>query len=391
MAERSNPSRQNHGGGQPRLCIDLSNTIEAPSVSGVQRVTIGLSRALSELAPVTLLDGRSGRLRPVPTTARRRLDRLQKGASGRTVPGRIESRLARELAVTRPLRFGPDTVLVDLEASWHAPQLRAELLPTIAGAPTAALLYDVLPITNPGWFPPRSVERFASWFRAHVAAGSTLLAISEATADATVEVAHDVERPAVIRLGGHADGPTNTGPISAGSGVLMVGTVEPRKGHDLLLDALDLLGDRAPTVDVVGRPGWASDELIDRLDTHPRVRWHRDVTDTDLAELWALTGLLLQPSRGEGYGLPIAEGLQRGIAVVASDLPVLHEAARGRALHLPLDPVPWADTLAAYAADPAAWPRPEPLAWPSWRDGAHDVMTALTAAGQWPEGPQRSR
>ncbi len=165
----------------------------------------------------------------------------------------------------------------------------------------------------------------------------------------------------------------------------MLGTVEPRKGHALLLDALDLLESRAPTVDVVGRLGWADPELIERLEAHPRIRWHRDADDRHVDELWKLTGLLLQPSLGEGYGLPVVEALRRGIAVAASDLPVMREAARGQATFVDHQPSAWAELIARFSADPAAWPRPQPIAWPTWDDSADDVIRALQAAGRWPD------
>lgn len=372
----------------PTLCIDVSNTIEAPSVSGVQRVTLGLIRGLDDLVPVTLLDGRSGELRPPLPHDMRRLDRLARGAHGRSLTDRLLSRAVRTGLDPRP-PFGLDSgaVLIDIEASWHAPQARAELLPQLGATPTAALIHDVLPITNPEWFPPRSIERFSSWFSAHVDAGSTLLAVSEATAAAVATVAPVASKPAVVRLGGPPGLPRSTG-----SGILMLGTIEPRKGHDLLLDALDLLGDDAPVVDVVGRRGWAADDLVDRLAAHPSIRWHRDAGDDALEELWSLTGLLVQPSRGEGYGLPVAEALQRGgVAVAASDIDAVREAGRGQATHLPLDPGAWADVLARFADDPDAWPRPDQLEWPTWADAATDVVGALVAAGAWPDAPAGSR
>lgn len=372
----------------PLLAIDLSNTIEAPSISGVQRVAIGLTRALTERWPVELLDGRDGTLAPAGAAALARLRRLERGPSGRHLLLRAETRWRRHRPTRRHRTALDDAlaagdVLLDLEPSWHAPQPRRELLPHLVSASvgTAAVIYDLLPISDPQWFPTASVDRFTAWFDAHAAAGSTLLAISAATADCVAE--RTGHRPAVIRLGRAVTSDEHQ--AGAKIGILMVGTVEPRKGHEIVLDALDRLGAAAPVVDVVGRPGWAPGDLLDRLAAHPKVRWHRAATDHDLHELWDLTGLLLQPSLGEGYGLPVAEALQRGIAVAATDLPVLHEVTRGQATHLPPDPSGWAEVIAAFAADPDGWPTPEPLPWPSWSDGADDVVGALRTAGRWPD------
>lgn len=368
----------------PRLCIDVSNTLEAASLSGIQRVTLELRAALAASADLVTLDGRSGRFAEVRRSQRQRLERLRSASHNRSISQRIEARAVRSLPSARPtFEFRHDDVLLDIEASWHAPMPRAALLPTLE-SPSAALIHDVLPITNPEWFPSASCDRFASWFEAHVAARSTLLAVSEATADAVTTLG--VERPAVIRIG-----QPPSPPMHPGTGILMIGTIEPRKGHALVLDALDLLGDEAPVVDVVGRPGWDTKTLSDRLEGHPKIRWHQGVSDLDLDALWQRSGLLLQPSLGEGFGLPVVEALHRRIAVMSSDIPVMREVGRGETTMLRLDAAAWAERLASYADDPAAWPRPQPLDWPSWTDSASDTLHALTTAGVWPDPGSTSR
>ena len=47
----------------------------------------------------------------------------------------------------------------------------------------------------------------------------------------------------------------------------MVGTIEPRKGHRVAIDAFEQLWNEGLDVDlvVVGKSGWESKQLIDRL------------------------------------------------------------------------------------------------------------------------------
>ncbi len=382
---------------QPTLAIDLSNTIETASITGVQRVALGVTEALSSRWPLLVLDGRQGALVPADRLARSRLRRLQRGRSGANSVGRAESRLrrlgaGRYRSESSDDRLTAGDVLIDVESSWHAPQDRADLLTRLAGRSitSAALLHDILPLTDPQWFPPESVGRFTRWFDAHLTADSVLLSVSNTTADAVADRAG--RRPIVMRMGVSTD--TNEAGAAATtgrSGLMMLGTVEPRKGHALILDALDLLGSGAPTVDVVGRPGWVEPGLIERLESHPRIRWHRDADDRQVDDLWDLSGLLLQPSLGEGYGLPVVEALRRRVAVAASDLPVMREVTRGHASFVADEPAAWADVLARFSADPAAWPSPEPLGWPTWDDSADDVIRALRIAGRWPEADPATR
>src|SRR3546814_6538960 len=64
--------------------------------------------------------------------------------------------------------------------------------------------------------------------------------------------------------------------------VLMVGTIEPRKGHEQALEAFEALwlegrGPTSPQLLIVGQAGWKTDALQQRLITHPlrdkHVRW----------------------------------------------------------------------------------------------------------------------
>ena len=364
-----------------RLVVDLSNTIESSRMTGVQRVATSLTDALTQGGDVLRVDGRTGRLRTLALPARRRLLSLSEGrTTSRTLAGRIETRAARLLPLGRPWQPDTSDVFIDLEAGWFGPQSRAELLPRLRteGIRTAALVHDVLPLLHPEWFPLASTERFRRWFEAHHDANSEFFAVSGTTAD-DVRGLTGLDRVPVVRPGvGRRDvGAVGIGPRNA-SGILMLGTIEPRKGHDTILDALDLLGFEAPMVDVVGQIGWGSEDLVPRLQGHGRVRWHRHTTDAQLKELWHASGLVVQPTRGEGFGLPVVEAMARGVPVLASDIPVMRETSLGAATFLPVDDArAWADALAAFAADPASWPEKAQPAMPGWAEAAEDLWAAL--------------
>lgn len=366
-----------------RLAIDVSNTLNSPRLSGLQRLVVRTVQQLGARDDVqlTLLDGRSGTLRRSVGVERRLLRHFDH------TPGplakRLETRVARHVP-TGPAWTPDGGWLIDIEPSWHGPQPRAELLPSVrqAQTSTAAVVPDLLPVRHPHWFPESSVDRFTRWLEAHRSVGSRWIAISHATATDLTAWLGGSGDVAVLRLGVDDLSPT---PRHGGSSVpsrgllLMIGTVEPRKGHGLVLDALDDLGNQAPIIDVVGSAGWAADALLDRLARHPKVRWHRATGDADLEELWSHTSLLLQPSLGEGFGLPVAEALTRGIPVLAAELPVLDEAAKGTAELV--DASGWASALRRFLTDESYGRELRRRAstfepW-SWADTAEDLLAAL--------------
>jgi glycosyltransferase involved in cell wall biosynthesis len=89
-----------------------------------------------------------------------------------------------------------------------------------------------------------------------------------------------------------------------------------------------------------------------------------------LAAVYRRAALVLQPSDAEGFGLPVAEALACGSAVLASDLPVLREVGGEPALYAPVGDVDtWTETalkhLDAYRQEAPEWParRASGLAW----------------------------
>jgi glycosyltransferase involved in cell wall biosynthesis len=111
--------------------------------------------------------------------------------------------------------------------------------------------------------------------------------------------------------------------------VLAVGTLEPRKGLTVLVDAL--ARPTAPDLPlvVVGQTGWGSVELGARGLPADRLRLLGKLTDAELAVVLHGAAVLAVPSLAEGFGLPLLEAMAAGVPVVHSDAPALVEVAGG--------------------------------------------------------------
>lgn len=120
--------------------------------------------------------------------------------------------------------------------------------------------------------------------------------------------------------------------------VLLLGATEPHKRQALGVEAVHELRTRsgAPVLlDVVGPRGRAEADVASALLRHdPQGVWTRRLTDVPDAELRSIVDaswLLLQPSRDEGFGLPLLEATERGVAVVHSGAGAMSEVLQSGA------------------------------------------------------------
>lgn len=141
--------------------------------------------------------------------------------------------------------------------------------------------------------------------------------------------------------------------------LLHVGTVEPRKNVDVLLDAWERLHAAGRDVDLVlaGRLGWNVAMLERRLAAARatgRVHHLGYVDDADLPALYAGAILCVFPSAYEGFGLPPLEAMACGAPVLASDAGALGENLDGAAARAAATPSALAAAIAGLLDDAPA-------------------------------------
>jgi glycosyltransferase involved in cell wall biosynthesis len=138
--------------------------------------------------------------------------------------------------------------------------------------------------------------------------------------------------------------------------LLSIGTLEPRKNQQMLVEAIARLdrNDTPPLV-LIGRDGGAERSIratARRWGVTDRVWICSDVATNDLPALLQRATLFLYPSRAEGFGLPIVEALSAGVPVIAANGPCRIEAGGPGTRYLPADEVSgWAAAIDQLLAD----------------------------------------
>jgi glycosyltransferase involved in cell wall biosynthesis len=201
----------------------------------------------------------------------------------------------------------------------------------------------------PQYFPPFMMAMTSKWLEAVLQTADVVACISRTTAEAVrtyaPSVLPDLGRPISIGsfvLGADLAGSAPTKGLSDDDAhalkkmeerptVLMVGTIEPRKGYDQALAAFDILWKRNVDValTIVGKKGWMVDDIAGgirlRREFGNKLVWLESASDEMLEKAYGKAAFLLSASHGEGFGLPIVEAARHGIPVIARDLAVFRE------------------------------------------------------------------
>lgn len=224
-------------------------------------------------------------------------------------------------------------------------------------------IHDLIPTLHPQFSRPHAVRRHRARVMSALTTGAGILVSSEAVKRDLVAFATAEQLPVPpLVVAPLADAPLHSvglslpQPQAEDPFFLVVGTIEPRKNHDLLFAAWRILADRlgaaTPRLVLVGQTGPLTGTLLAPLMADPVLRRYidhrRQCSDAGLAGLLRHAKALLVPSLAEGFGLPIVEALQVGTPVIASRLPVFAEIGQGVPLLLdPHEPAAWAEAIAS--------------------------------------------
>jgi glycosyltransferase involved in cell wall biosynthesis len=243
----------------------------------------------------------------------------------------------------------------------HAPTV---LAPPRRRRPLVATIHDAIPWTHPETLTRRGV-RFHRRMVERAARYADLIVVPSAAAVADLEAAVPRLRgrcvtipPGVTpRLQLSGSEPTaGSASVPSEAFLLTVATLEPRKGLDVLLRAL--AHPDAPDLPllVVGQRGWGDIDVAQLQRQyglrHGRVQLLGRIPDHELAALYARATAVVVPSRWEGFGLPVLEGMAAGRPVICTDVPALREVGGDAVITVPVaDATAIAQALAKLSGD----------------------------------------
>jgi glycosyltransferase involved in cell wall biosynthesis len=193
---------------------------------------------------------------------------------------------------------------------------------------------------------PEEAERFRASERVALASMQAIIVTSPTIA--RVLVADYGVSPDVLRVA--PPGSERVSCARGGSGdtvaLLSVGIIVPRKGYDLLVAALAMLGGLPWRLTIVG-DRWRDAQASARLDADilrhgltARIAIEGAVSAERLAALYAAADVFVLASRYEGYGMAFAQAIAHGVPVIGTTAGAIPETVpAGAGLLVPPDDV----------------------------------------------------
>jgi glycosyltransferase involved in cell wall biosynthesis len=226
-------------------------------------------------------------------------------------------------------------------------------------------VHDLIPITHPEYCRAGEQQRHVVRMETLLLAGAgivcnsqtTLQSLREFAASRRLPMPQSVVAPLAPAELPHLGGFESPLPVPY---FVVLGTIEPRKNHLLLLhlwrQLAETRGAQTPHLVVIGQRGWECENVADMLERcnalQPFVHELANCEDVELARYLRHARALLFPSFAEGFGMPLVEALALGTPVIASDLPVFREIAADVPEYVDsLDGAGWHQAVRDYAQD----------------------------------------
>jgi len=380
------------------LFVDVSEVAHKDINTGVQRVTRSILKRLLERPP-------SGyTVEPVYGSPER--------AGYRYARKFTQALLKRDGAVAEEghIEFARGDMFLGLDLQHHVVQRNRHYYSYLRnlGVKVYFLVHDLLPIQFPHYFRVGHADEHRNWLSI-ISRSDGVICVSRTVADQYVDwlAQSGMSRLRPLGIGWSHNGADLTVPamhsdfseaaqaalaaLSNGPSFLMVGTIEPRKGHAQVLAAFERLWDSGYDLRlvIVGKPGWMVEELLEKLRRHPKLGsllfWLEDVSDADLERMYGACSCLIAASEGEGFGLPLIEAAKHKLPILARDIPIFHEIAGDHASYFNgRTPEALAEAISEWLKLRAQnrQPTSEGMPWVTWAQAA-DRLKTIVLEGDW--------
>lgn len=331
--------------GKKQLLVDVSELVQRDAKSGIQRVTRAILKQLLDLPPSGYV------VRPVYADV---------VSYGYKYADQFMSKLENktDAAFDRLITFGEGDVFLGLDLCQSVTSFQKPYLDQLskAGVKICFFAHDIIPITHGNFFsgdPEGPKKAHEEWLKVATSYDG-VVCVSKFTADEIRKWCKSTDTNINVPLhvswnGYDIKNSMPTKGVTPKQRVIMdkcfdrqtfivVGTIEPRKGHLSVINAM--IKHRA-NIMIVGKQGWMAEDIVNSIRSNSlfdkRLFWINDATDECLEECYTRAKGVIVPSYVEGFGLPVVEAAQHNKPLILRDIPVFRELAQDSAMYFSSD------------------------------------------------------
>ena len=388
----------NHPQKEKQLLIDISELIQHDAKSGIQRVVRSILHILLQNPP----EGYS--VKAIYATA----DTYGYKYANQFTAYFLDK--SNTIEDDYPIDIAAGDIFLGLDMSPNIQTFQKSYLDYLKniGVSIHFVVYDLLLIDFPQWWPPQVAPHFEKWIQTVIEVSTSISCISQyVSSRLTQYISQQYDEnffsPHInsFHLGADINNSHPSFGIPQDStelfqhmnnkiSFLMVGTLEPRKGHMQTILAFEKLWEEGTECNliIIGKQAWLSEKLVEKLENHPeknkRLFWLNGISDEYLEAIYGKSHCLIVASEGEGFGLPLIEAAQKDLPIVARDIPVFKEVAGEHAYYFPntKDPEILASSLKEWLQlyEDDMYPTSEHMPWLTWKESTTQLMKCVLNA-----------
>jgi len=340
-------SRNSQQIGPKQFFVDISELIQHDAKTGIQRVVRNILLGLLESPPVGYI------VKAIYSSALFSGYRYAKKYTASLLNLDIDD------THDNTIDFYPSDIFLGLDLDFSIKNVaHADFFFSLRQANVKILFvqYDLLPMIMPNMFPIGMAQEYMQWLE-FIARADGIICISKTVAEEVLVCLDSISSERFIplnigwfQLGSDFEKSTPSTGLPINSTIildkmkerktfLMVGTIEPRKGHMQTLNAFEHLWDENVDVNlvIVGKQGWNVELIVELIRCHreynKRLFWLNGISDEFLQTIYDTSDCLIAASEGEGFGLPLIEAGKNSLSIIARDIPVFREVAGENAFY----------------------------------------------------------
>lgn len=234
-----------------------------------------------------------------------------------------------------PIKFKTGDILFLLDSTWEQHTKNAKNVKYLNdnGVCVISLVYDLIPITHRTYVVDAMFEMFSRWTNCLQDTVYGTLCISKYVMSTVKDILKWEKRIETLYLGCDLNTKVSPFELPLGKNILIVSTVEPRKGYITAVSAFNKfwLENKTSKINliIVGKHGWKAESTVSLITNNSelgnRLFWHENLPDGELQYLYKNCDALVFASEVEGFGLATVEASFYGKPVILRDREIFRE------------------------------------------------------------------